>query len=165
MNKSLYTATEIKAERDRLVSKQEYIDPILNELFCETIVLDHDHTTQHVRAALNRNTNSFEGLVTNAHKRCLQWLTDVPLPTILRNLATYLEKDYSKNPYHNGWLKRVTIDFKKLNAVQQGKVLAQLGSKNGTNAAERLKLFKVLTLDRSLGYDTIASTINSIKDT
>lgn len=165
MNKSLYTAADIKEERDKLVKKQKGIDPILNEPFCETIALDHSHETQHCRAALNRNTNAFEGLVTNAHKRCLQWLTDIPLPDILRNLASYLEQDYSKNPYHNGWIKRVTIDYKKLTALQQNTALITLGSKTGSNATERLELFKVLTLDRSLGYDTIRSTINLTKDT
>jgi len=163
--KSLYSVTEIKEVRDSFVNKQNGIDPILNEPFCEAVVLDHDHTTQHCRAALNRNTNAFEGLVTNAHKRCLQWLTDIPLPTILRNLALYLEQDYSKNPYHPAWLKRVTIDYKKLTAAQQSKVLSALGSKTGSNSAERLKLFKALTLDRSLSYVIISTTINSIKDT
>jgi len=160
-NKSLYTPSEIKAERERLVKLQKGIDPILQEPFSETVALDHSHETQHVRAALNRNTNAFEGLVVNAHKRCLQWLTDVPLPTILRNLAKYLEGDYSNNPYHNGWLKRVKIDFRKLNAQQQGKVLKELGSESGSNSAERLKLFSAKILDRSLGYDIIRNAISA----
>lgn len=164
MTDSLYTAADIKSERDRLAKKQKGIDPILKQPFVETICLDHAHDTQHCRAALNRNTNAFEGLVVNAHKRCLQWLTDVPLPTILRNLASYLEVDYSQNPYHNAWLKRVTIDFKKLPAAQQDKVLRSLDSKTGSNGAERLKLFKAKTLDRSLGYDMIRNTINSVKE-
>ena len=158
-SKSLYTPAEIKAERERLVKLQKGIDPILKEPFCETIALDHSHETQHVRAALNRNTNSFEGLTVNAYKRCLQWLTDVPLPVILRNLATYLEQDYSNNPYHNGWLKRVKTDFKKLNAQQQGTVLKELGSASGSNGTERLKLFTAKILDRSLGYDIIKNAI------
>lgn len=163
--RSLYTPADITEVRKALVKEQNGLDPILNQPFVETICLDHSHDTQHCRAALNRNTNAFEGLVTNAHKRCLQWLTDVPLPTILRNLASYLEVDYSDNPYHNAWIKRVTIDYKKLPAAQQDKVLRNLGSKTGSNATERLKLFKVKTLDRSLGYDMIRNTITNVKET
>lgn len=62
MPDSLYTAAEIKRQRDLMVKQQGGIDPILNEPFKEVAVLDHDHTTQHCRAALNRNTNAFEGL-------------------------------------------------------------------------------------------------------
>lgn len=163
-SKSLYSTLDVKEERDRLMKKQHGVDPILKQPFIETVCLDHSHETQHCRAALNRNSNAFEGLVVNAHKRCLQWLTDVPLPEILRNLANYLEQDYSKNPYHPAWLKRVTIDFKGLTAAQQAKVLRELGATAGSNATERLKLFKAKTLDRSLGYVTIRNTINSIKE-
>ena len=97
MPESLYTQNDVKRVRDELVKKQKGIDPVLKEPFKEVPCLDHDHTTQHVRAALNRNVNAFAGLVFNAYKRCLHWLTDKPLPDILRNLATYLEQDYSNN--------------------------------------------------------------------
>lgn len=164
MNKSLYTSSDIKIERDNFIKLQKGIDPILMQPFSEIVCLDHDHSTQNIRAALNRNTNAFEGLVVNAHKRCLKWLTDLPLPDILRNLAAYLEKDYSANPYHTAWLKRVQIDFKKLNANQQKIVLEKLGSEIGNNLEERLLFFKKKTLDRSLGYATISSLLNSAKE-
>jgi hypothetical protein len=38
-------------------------------------------------------------------------------------------------------------------------VLINLGSTEGSNGADRLKLFKVLTLNRTLGYDTIRDTL------
>ena len=160
MPDSLYTAAEIKRQRDLMVKQQGGIDPILNEPFKEVAVLDHDHTTQHCRAALNRNTNAFEGLVFNAYKRCLQWLTDVPLPEVLRNLAIYLENDYTDNPYHVGWLKRAKTDFNKLKSAQQDAVLIALGTTAGTNLASRKALFAKVILDRTLGYDTIKTVIN-----
>ena len=61
MTEHLYTPADVKRVKDRLAKEQGGIDPILKEPFKETQVCDHDHTTQHVRAALNRNTNAFEG--------------------------------------------------------------------------------------------------------
>lgn len=164
MTESLYTPTEVKKIRDKLAKEQNNIDPILKEPFKETIACDHDHTTQHVRAALNRNCNAFEGLVFNAHKRCLGWLTDKPLPVILRNLADYLEQDYSHNPYHPGWLKRVKTLFNQLSEKQKDKVLSDLGYEKGVNSKQRKEIFAKLVLDRKLGYDTIREAIQSAKE-
>lgn len=166
-NESLYTAKDVQKVRDELLKKQKGIDPITKEKLVTgaSVALDHSHSTQHCRAALHRNSNAWEGLVYNAYKQCLQWSTDVPLPELLRNLALYYEQDYSSNPYHNGWLKRVQIDYKKLSAQQQNEVLVELGSKQGSNATERLKLFKVKIQDRAFGYDIIRNILTNTKDT
>ena len=164
MNKSLYTPTDVKQLREQLAKQQQGIDPILKEPFCETQALDHDHTTQHVRAVLNRNTNAFEGLVFNAYKRCLKWMTDKPLPEILRNLAVYLEQDYSHLPYHPNWMKRVSIDFNKLKEQQKDDVLIELGSEKQGNAKARKAAFTVLVKDRALGYTEIVAAINKFKE-
>lgn len=148
----LYTPAEVKRTRDRFVKEQKGIDPILNEPFKETPVLDHSHSTQHVRAALNRNTNAFEGLVANAYKRCLGWLTDKPLPDILRNLATYLEQDYSANPYHPGFIKRLEVDFNKLKESRKDEVLVKLGYNPEVNSAKRKAVFKRAVLTRKFTF-------------
>lgn len=163
MVESLYTPTDIKKVRELLIQCQKGIDPILNETFSEVPVLDHDHDTQHVRAVLNRNTNAFEGLVFNAYKRCLKWMTDKPLPEILRELAIYLEQDYSHNPYHSGWLSKVKTEFNKLKEGDKDKVLIALGSKAGKNGIERKKLFSKVILNKELGYTLILSTIKQRK--
>jgi len=160
---SLYTPTDVKKVREELIKSQKGIDPILNEPFSEVQVLDHDHTTQHVRAALNRNTNAFEGLVFNAYKRCLKWMTDKPLPEILRGLAVYLEQDYSKNPYHPDWIKRVTIDFNKLKESSKDSVLIELGSPCGKNALERKKNFSKALMTRKFSYNQIMDLIKKFK--
>lgn len=157
--KSLYTAAEVKAYKEKLIKEQNGIDPILKEPFKETVATDHCHSTQHIRAALNRNTNAFEGLVTNAWNRCLKWLTDVPLPTILRNLADYYEQDYTHHPYHPGWIKSVKAKFNKLKSAQQDEVLVALGSQKGNNLKDRKEKFAKIVLDRSLGYDKILACI------
>lgn len=159
MNKSLYTASELKQERDRLIALQSGIDPITKEPFSEVICVDHCHSTQHTRGALNRNSNAFEGLVFNAYKRCLSWLTDKPLPEILRNLASYLEQDYSKNPYHPSFTKSLKTQFNKLPAKRMDEVLVELGSTPGKNLVERKAKFAKVVLDRKLGYNTILNAI------
>jgi hypothetical protein len=161
MTESLYTTSDIKKVRELLVKKQKGVDPILREPFKETIATDHDHDTQHIRAALNRNTNAFEGLVVNAYKRCLKWLTDVPLPVILRNLADYLEQDYSHMPYHTDWLKRVKIDFGKLKESDKDKVLLQLNQQVGKNSIERKKNFQSALLSRKFNYQMVRDIIKS----
>jgi hypothetical protein len=155
MSKELYTPADIKRVRDEMVKAQGGIDPILKEPFKEPPALDHDHSTQRVRAALNRNTNAFEGLVTNAHKRCLQWLTDKPLPEILRNLADYLEIDYSSNPYHNSWIKRCTIDYGRLKAQQQINVLQKMKVTAGGSAAVRKEQFVKALKTKEYSFDLI----------
>jgi hypothetical protein len=154
MTTDLYTATDIKRERKRLLESQQNIDPILKEVIQEKdAVCDHCHVTQHTRAALHRQTNAFEGLVFNAYKRCLEWVTDKPLSEILRNLADYVEADYSDNPYHNAWLKRVSIDFNKLKESDKDRVLIVLDQPKGSNAKQRKELFRKAVLSRKFGYE------------
>lgn len=165
MTKSLFTAAEVKKFKEEQIAKQKGIDPILQQPFPNgTICQDHSHSTQHCRGALHLQTNAFEGKVINAYTRCLKWLTDVPLPALLRNLAIYLEQDFSSNPYHTGWQKSVRTEFNKLNAKQMDEVLVSLGSSKGNNSTSRKQLFSKLVLDRSLGYDTILSVINKAKE-
>jgi uncharacterized radical SAM superfamily Fe-S cluster-containing enzyme len=163
MPESLYTTTDIKRVREGLIKKQQGIDPILKEPFSEIPVCDHDHTTQHVRAALNRNTNAFEGLVFNAYKRCLKWMTKKPLPDILRNLADYLEQDYSDQPYHNAWIKKVKTYFNALKEPQKDAVLVRLGVSTGTNGKERKDAFNKAVLSRQFSYDQLKEVIQSAK--
>lgn len=163
--KSLYTAKEVKAFKEEQIAKQNDIDPILGEEFPKgTICMDHDHSSQHCRAALHLQTNAFEGKIMNAYTRCLKWLTDVPLPQLLRNLATYLEQDYSSNPYHPNWTKSVKTSFAKLSSKQQNFVLESLCNEIRGNPKERKELFAEIVLDRSLGYARIVAVINQSKE-
>ena len=160
MPKSLYTAKEIKEFKEQQIKEQKGIDPILQEPFPSgTICMDHDHTLQHCRAALHLQTNAFEGRVLNAYIRGLRWLTDKPLPVILRNLADYLERDFSQNPYHNSWLKAVQSKFNALREQQKDRVLIVLGGEAGKNSADRKKRFKELINNRDFGYDLIQAVI------
>jgi hypothetical protein len=166
MTIDLYTPADVSKERQRLYLQQKGVDPILQEkLLLSDSVCDHDHITQHCRAALHRQSNAFEGLVFNAYRRCLQWVTDKPLPDLLRNLADYLEQDYTGNAIHTGWMKRVSTDFNTLKSSQQDELLVALGQQKGKNLVERKKLFLKAIKTKQFSYAAIRSRINNLKGT
>lgn len=163
----LYNPKDVKRIRDEFVKRQNGIDPILKERFKEVAVLDHCHSSQHVRAALNRNCNAFEGKVVNAYVRCLKWLTDKPLSEILRNLADYYEDQervMHKNPLHPAWIKRVNIEFNKLTEASKRKILKHLGCEEGANASERKRIFNKLVLSRKFTYFTLLEVLKHSKE-
>lgn len=152
---SLYSTSEIEAIRDILAEQQKGIDPILKVPFKEAKCLDHDHETQKIRGVLGRNSNAFEGKVFNAYVRCMRWLTDIPLPELLRNLADYLETDVKHLPYHPAWLKRVKTDFNILTAAQQNSLLLSLGGGIEANKEKRNASFSKILLQRDYTFDDI----------
>jgi hypothetical protein len=163
--KDLFTQEDIREVRHSSYEKQSGFDPILGrKIELKDAVLDHDHISQKCRAAIHRQTNSFEGLVFNAYRRCIAWLSDESLPTVLRNLATYLEQDYSENDNHPGWIKRVKTDFEKLKESQKDYVLKELGLAPGSNSKERKTSFSKNFLTRKNGYDRVRSVINKAKE-
>lgn len=158
----LYTVADVKRVREELEKYQGGIDPILKEPFKETTCLDHDHLSQKVRGVLGRNSNAFEGKVQRGFLRCLKWQTDLTLPQILRNMAEYLEQDFSNNPHHPAWIKRVQIDFAKLSASRQIDVLNSLSKINATykNKREREEAFKKIILERKYKFVDIVEVLN-----
>lgn len=167
MTEHLYTPADVKRCRDDLVKKQNGIDPILLEPFKEVPVLDHSHSTQRVRAALNRNCNAFEGKVTNAWVRCLKWLSDKPLPEILRNLADYYEDTERVEhtmPYHPGFIKRLCTDFASLNEASKKAILGTLGQEQGGNSTQRKALFRKAIMSRKYTFDYLKDLINREKE-
>ncbi len=61
-------------------------------------VLDHCHTTGHIRGVVHRGVNALLGKLENNHKRY-----GVSLPQVIamgEGLREYLSKDYSEQPYY-----------------------------------------------------------------
>ena len=163
--RSLYTPAEVKEVRLALLKQQKGLDALTGlPLATADSVCDHDHSTQFVRGILHRQSNALLGKIENLYNRYLSWWYTGSLADFLRKTADYLDKEHPKEYVHPGWLKRVTIDFKKLTAAQQTLLLKIFDHKTGSNTVERLKIFKLIALDRSLGYDTIASAIINVKD-
>ena len=160
MTKTLYTTKDVKEVRTALLQEQNGLDTLTGlPLAPSDAVLDHDHSTQLVRGAIHRQANVVLGKCENLYTRSLGWWYSGTLQEFLRKCADYLDREPSQDYIHPSFLKRVKTDFRKLNAQQQSKVLTALGSTQGSNSAERLKLFSARILDRSLGYDIIRNAI------
>lgn len=161
---SLRSPKDVQQVREQLLKEQGGIDAITGlEIPPKQAVLDHCHESQHCRSTLSLNSNAFEGLVFNAYKRCLSWYVDKPLPEILRRLALYLEKDYTANPYHPGWMKKVKTEFNKMKAKQQNSFLVKMGECEGNNLSERQASLKKIM--KTKGYEDIMREINAQKNT
>ena len=163
MTKNLYTPKDVREIREQFLVAQDNFDPILFQpLKVSDSCLDHDHTTQLCRGALHKQSNAFEGLVFNAYKRCIGWLSEDSLPNTLRRLAAYLEATPKIKAYHPAWIKRVTIDFKKLDSKSQEKVLKEIDSTLGSNAKQRVELFRKKVTKEKIGYEKVSSILKGV---
>ncbi len=61
-------------------------------------VLDHDHTTGHVRGVLHRGCNAMLGHIEN--NRARNMLKDARLFRFLRGVERYLQADHTQRPLH-----------------------------------------------------------------
>jgi len=127
--------------REIQLKKQQGIDPITKE-FIKSPTLDHDHVTNKVRMVLDRNTNQFEGRIISFYNRLIKYKNlPITLSDILRNLAVYLEQDYSNNPYHPMIIKSSARKFKNLKKEHQFSVLKEFGILPDKNVKLRVKQY------------------------
>lgn len=153
----LYTATDVKKTRESLLKYQEGLCKITEEPVVKPC-LDHSHDSEClVRGVLSHGINIFVGQIENAYKRRVSWWCKIPLPDLLRSIADYLDLPCREagNYRHTAWLKRVTIDFKKLSETSKRAVLISLGESDGRNSAERLKLFQSVLKRREFTFKQI----------
>ena len=168
MTTDLYTATDVKNAREQLLEEQQGKCAITGITIRpdRTAVLDHVHDDEQlVRAVIERETNALLGVTENAYKRHIKYWSDIPLSTLLRYIADYLDKYPKDKRYrHSSWVAKVKVFFNKLNSKQQDSVLESLGSTKGTNLKDRKAKFAKVVLDRSLGYAKIVTVINDVKE-
>ena len=107
---------DLKLYREIQWEKQSGICPICNTYIeKEDAVLDHSHVTGHCRTVLHRNCNQLEGKIVTSFKRFLGYKDEIDIFTILKNLITYLKKDYSNNPIHPTELTELEKELKSIN--------------------------------------------------
>lgn len=89
---------EIETARNQLLEEQNSICPLCGKhIEPDEAVLDHDHETGHIRAALHRSCNSSEGAILQfASQRCK---SDCPT-SFIKSLVEYWKQDFSTNPIH-----------------------------------------------------------------
>ena len=89
---------DLKPYRLALLEKQGYICPLCElELLPEDAVLDHCHTTGHLRQVLHRSCNSAEGWILHWAGRRSEG--DDPVKFV-SNTLRYWHEDYTDNPIH-----------------------------------------------------------------
>ena len=112
-------------------------------------MLDHCHDSQFVRAVLHRQTNAVLGKIENLEMRYLSWWFDGTLSDFLRGCADYLDKQHEQKYLHPAFIKKLQVQFNKLNEKQKQEVLRELGEEIGCNGKERKVIFKKFVLKRT----------------
>ena len=166
MTTDLFTTKDTTRVRELLYDEQQGLDLLTGlPLDKSKWVLDHRHDDeQFVRGVIHRSINAALGRIENTWLRDLAWWYPEDLPTFLRKTALYLERPTDTRYRHPNFQKKLKVEFNKLSASQQNKVLELLGSETGSNPQKRKELFSKLVLTRSLGYEIISNVINTVKE-
>lgn len=160
LSKHLYTTKDVQKVREHLYEEQGGVDPITRLIIPEKQkVLDHDHSTQYVRAVLHRQTNAVLGKIENLWTRYLSYWYTGTLSDFLRGCADYIEKEHPQNYLHPSFIKKLQTNFNKLNEKQKQLVLLSFGENAGSNATQRKALFKKFILKRTHSMEDILQTI------
>ncbi len=132
---------DIKKLRDKWL-KEELID-VITLVPIERSTLDHDHVDGYCRAVLDYNSNQFLGKVESAWKRFGYKFNRKYLPRVLRNIAAYLETDYSTNPIHPKHISTLVKRFNRYNSERQIRILHGMSTnKIGKTKSERNLQYK-----------------------
>ena len=160
----LYTTKDVARVRDKLKKEQNNIDLIIGlEIPDKQAVLDHDHNTQFVRGVLHRQTNVLLGKIENAYIRYIKWWYDGTLSDFLRGCADYLDKEHEQKYLHPAFIKKLQVQFNKLNEKQKQNVLSYFDEEKGCNTAQRKLNFKKFVLKRNHSMNEILEAIHKEK--
>ena len=111
-------------------------------------VVDHDHTSGLVRGVVSSEGNALLGRIENAFKRLSRVAKAATLPRILRNMASYLEREDTGTLHPQGF-RQLWKRFNSFNKEIQLDILKKLGVNRHqlsecTNSKERTNLYKKL---------------------
>jgi len=111
-------------------------------------VVDHDHTSGLVRGVVSSEGNALLGRIENAFKRLSRVAKATTLPRILRNMASYLEREDTGTLHPQGF-RQLWKRFNSFNKEIQLDILKKLGVNRQqisecTNSKDRTNLYKKL---------------------
>ena len=156
----LYTTKDVARVRDKLYKEQGGRDLITGLVIPpKQSVLDHCHDSQFVRAVLHRQTNAVLGKIENLEMRFLSWWYEGSLSDFLRGCADYLDKEHEQKYLHPAFIKKLQVQFNKLNEKQKQNVLSYFGEETGVNSTQRKLTFKKFILKRSHSMRDILQVI------
>ena len=109
-------------------------------------VVDHNHTSGFVRGVVSSEGNALLGRIENAFKRLSRGAKKASLPTILRNMASYLEQD-DLTLLHPEGFRQLYKRFYSLSKDLQLDILLKFGTNRDDiskckNAKETTELYK-----------------------
>lgn len=138
---------DIKPTRDRLLKKQKNICPLCDNVI-EDPALDHQHYLGNkndgkIRGVLCRSCNANgEGRIMSLLERTKCGKSVEDKIKFLRNLADYLEKDYSNNDFHPQHVIDESKRFSRLPSDKQKQILLKENITPASNSKERQKQFR-----------------------
>jgi hypothetical protein len=161
----LITVNEVRDLRTKMHKDQNFIDPTVNcPIEFSKAVLDHDHSTDHCRAALHRQSNAALGKIENAYIRYIKPFFNITIDEWLSNVGQYVSADYSANPLHPAWIKRLQTKFNYLNAKQKDLVLRELGAyERPSNDSKRKLAFGSLLKQGLVTKGEVLEIINYVR--
>ena len=114
----------------------------------ENWVVDHDHTSGLVRGVVSSEGNALLGRIENAFKRLSRVAKATTLPRILRNMASYLEREDTGTLHPQGF-RQLWKRFNSFNKEIQLDILLKLGVNRQElseclNSKDRTNLYKKL---------------------
>ena len=161
----LYTTKDIATVRAVLTKEQNGLSK-LTGLPLSKPCLDHCHSLENeqlVRGVLNSNENVALGKIENLYARYIGWWFKGTYPEFLRLCADYIERGVDQRFRHSCFIKRLNVEFNKLNESKKDEVLMLLNKPKGKNTAERKKYFNQSVMSREFGYNSVVATIKGIK--
>ena len=161
----LYNVKDIARVRALLTKEQNRLSA-LTGLPLSKPCLDHCHSPENeqlVRGVLNSNENVALGKIENLYARYIGWWFKGTYPEFLRMVADYIERGVDRRFRHSCFIKKLNVEFNKLNESKKDEVLMLLGKNKGKNTTERKKYFNQAVMSREFGYNSVVATIKGIK--
>lgn len=161
----LYTSKDIARVR-ALLTKEQKNKSAMTSLPLVTPCVDHCHrpeSAQLVRAVINSNENIALGKIEGLYARYVGWWFKGSYPEFLRMVASYIERGVDPRFRHNCFIKKLNVEFNKLNEGKKDEVLVLLGKSKGKNSIERKKYFNQAVMSREFGYNAVLSAIKKSK--
>lgn len=161
----LYTSADVKKVREKLLKEQGHKDLLTGlKLEPKDAVCDHSHKNQYVRGILHRQSNAVLGKIENLWTRYLSYWYKGTLQEFLRKTADYLDREIDTRYLHPGFIKRLEVEFNKLNEANKREVLRKLDVEDGKNATERKAKFKKEILSRKHTYENLLALIKALQE-
>ncbi len=161
MTEHLYTPTDVKKVREKLLKEQHGYDKLTGlEIPKGQAVTDHNHKTQFVRGILHRQCNVVLGKIENLWTRYLSYWYPGTLSQFLRQASTYIDAPDDKRYLHPGWIRKIQTMYNALPESSKRVVLASLGQDQGNNSTQRKAIFKAVVMSRKYTFEQLKDLIN-----